>query len=232
MSKTRKATDRYLTAGEAGDIKNCGQGAIKTTLELVLSKLNLQCLQLILYPGIKMDIDAGKDCEESMLGSITDFHLVKMIVVQDSGVHSFCRSSVPVNLFPLFRPVWNRSEEPDVITVIDVYRSSISGRTALIRKWAGGNLIHPERAAEFSALSSECRRAIVIHRCSIRTTGTPFSFSLNLSKGIVPSRPLIAVDDWNNILVTEELKDGKTVRSCVKAHVSRVDIGIHVKQTC
>lgn len=200
-------------------------------MELVLSKLNLQCLQLILYPGIKMDIDAGKDCEESMLGSITDFHLVKMIVVQDSGVHSFCRSSVPVNLFPLFRPVWNRSEEPDVITVIDVYRSSISGRTALIRKWAGGNLIHPEWAAEFSALSLNVV-AIVIHRCSIRTNRHAILIQLELIKGIVPSRPLIAVDDWNNILMTEELKDGKTVRSCVKAHVSRVDIGIHVKQTC
>lgn len=48
-----------------------------------------------------MNIDTGEDGEECLLGSITDSHLMKMIVVQDSVVYSFCRCPVVINLFYL-----------------------------------------------------------------------------------------------------------------------------------
>ena len=47
-----------------------------------------------------MNVDTCKDCEEGMFGTISDHHVLKIVIIQNSGVHSFIRCSVLVNLFP------------------------------------------------------------------------------------------------------------------------------------
>ena len=46
-----------------------------------------------------MNVDTCKDCEEGMFGTISDHHVLKIVIIQDSGIHSFSRCSVLVNLF-------------------------------------------------------------------------------------------------------------------------------------
>ena len=55
-----------------------------------------------------MDIYRIKDCDECMLGALSDIGTVLLIVIEDSGVDSFSTGSALVNVVPLIRTIRNR----------------------------------------------------------------------------------------------------------------------------
>ena len=79
-----------------------------------------------------MNIDSCKYAEESVLSTVADTHLMKMIVIQYTVIDALCTGSVPIDLFPFIRSVEKRAAVTGIIAVVDVNDSSVVRRTALV----------------------------------------------------------------------------------------------------
>ena len=66
-------------------------------------------LLIHLNPGIEMNTDTCEDGKERVFGSVTDSHLVKVIVIQNSGVDSFTAGTVLIDSDPMIRFIRQRS---------------------------------------------------------------------------------------------------------------------------
>jgi len=92
-------------------------------------------------------IDASEDSEEGMFGTITDVHLMKMIIIQCTVIDPFSGGPVLIDLLPSFRTVGERAACTDVITIVDVSHSAIGRGAAFIEMITGIDLSHDERAS-------------------------------------------------------------------------------------
>ena len=104
----------YLTGLILFRYKSVYQSTMKTTLIiqcLILifeNLIELDALKWIIFqfdPGIKVNVDSCHDGKETVLGIVSDLHLVKMIIVKDTVVDSFGGSPVLVDLVPFIGSV-------------------------------------------------------------------------------------------------------------------------------
>jgi hypothetical protein len=103
-----------------------------------------------------------------MLGTITDVHLMEMIVVQRTVIDPFGGCPVLIDLLPFVRTVGERTTGTDVIAVIDILYPSIGRGAAFIKMIAGIDLPCGERASVLLAASLD----VVPRRYHLHTAGT------------------------------------------------------------
>ena len=72
-----------------------------------------------------MNVDSCHDGKETVLGIVSDLHLVKMIIVKDTVVDSFGGSPVFVDLVPFIGSVSKRTSISRLIAIIDIDDSTI-----------------------------------------------------------------------------------------------------------
>lgn len=76
---------------------------------------------------------------------------MKMVVIQNTVIDSFCTCSVLIDLFPFTGFIKERPAIAGIFTISDINGSSISGRAAFIFMRAMINLSHGKRAPEFTS---------------------------------------------------------------------------------
>ena len=115
-----------------------------------------------------MHIDASEDGKECMFGTITDIHLMEMVIIQCAVIDPFGGGPVLIDLLPAVRTIGERAACTDIIAIVDISDPAIGRGAAFIDMIAGIDLPCGERTSVLLAASLD----VIPRRYHLLTAGT------------------------------------------------------------
>ena len=115
-----------------------------------------------------MHIDASEDGKECMFGTITDIHLMEMVIIQCTGIDPFGGGPVLIDLLPAVTTIGERAACTDIIAIVDISDPTVCRRAAFIDMTTGIDLSHDERASVLLAAPLD----VISKRYHLHAAGT------------------------------------------------------------